>query len=273
MKRLWNYLKAAFFIREKVPLLGDVPVNVMAVVGFIALGFGQPAFWLLGALGETAFLWMLSGSPRFRKVVDALELKADHQRQDEKREEFIAKLTPPYRERYASLEDRFNQVRDYYQKFADGDFTAEENVKNLETLESVFLRLLIAKQHLASPHRETDIELIKERIAELDQELSDRSRMTRAAVESRRNTRDLLEKRLSVFEKRGQAIDEIDADLDQIEAQFQLAADSATIRAKPSDTKLDLDLASNMMTTPEYLMLGEDSEFDLVSGPLTYEME
>ena len=80
-----------------------------------------------------------------------------------------------------------------------------------------------------------------------------------------------MKKRLSVFGKRKAALDEIDADLVRIEAQFELAAESARIKAAPSEAKLDLDLASRMMATPEYLDLG--SSTGVAEEPVEMEWE
>ena len=262
MKRLFKYLKAAFFVREKIPLLGDVPINLMAVIGFIALGFGHPAFWLIGLLGETIFLWLTSGSSRFQNLVDAIDSHADTEASNSKRSELVEKLNTEHKPRYKRLVEQFDLVKDYYEQFEKDEHTSSGNLANLSTLESVYLRLLIAHQHLTSPHRKADVEKIRQHMAKLESGLKETTSDTIA--ESRSATLELLRKRLGVFEKRKQAIEEIDADLDQIETQFQLAADSATIRAKPEDTKLDMDLARIMMS-PDYISLGADTSPDIVS--------
>lgn len=269
MKRIFKYLKAAFFVREKIPLLGAVPVNLLAVFFFIALGFGHPAFWLLGLIGETVFLWMMAGSRRFRHLVDAIELQEGSERAKATKAELTGKLLLDNSMRYQKLVQKLEFVKSSYQQFGQDEFMAGENLANLRTLESVFLRLLIAKQHLTSPDTEADEARVRQRIAELQEEISaGSSEHSESAIESRRQTLELLEKRLQVFDKRSQAIDEIESDLEQIEAQFQLAADGATISAKPSEAQLDMDLARSMIvSTPEYLILGDDVRPDVVAEP------
>lgn len=273
MRRVLKYVRAAFFVREEVPLLGALPVNVMAVLGFAALGFGHPAFWLLGLLGETIFLWLVAGSPRFRKLADALDLKLESAAAGARQEQLASQLSGEARERYSSLVGRFDQVKDYYRQYAADDYVADENLANLGSLESVFLRLLVARQHLTSPHREAEVEKVRARILALQAEIDAPARLTAPAIESRKATIELLQKRLGVFERRGQAIDEIESDLDQIEVQFQLAADSATIRAKPADTKLDMDLARIMLSSPDYLALGGERSPELIGGGAMLELE
>lgn len=257
MSHFLRYLKEAFWVREKVPLLGHVPVNFVAVAICVALGFGHPAFWLLGLMGETAFLWAMVGSSRFRRLVDAREAQKEARSEEGAQQTLISQLIPPHRGRYEELVRRLETVNDSYAKFAEGDPMAEENLNNLQTLESVYLRLLTARQHLSSPGRGGDEEALRERLAGLERELEEKRRgLSRSAQESKQATIELLRKRLTLFEKRSQALEEIDSDLTRIEAQFALAVDSASIRARPSEAKLDLDLASRMMTTPEYLDLG-----------------
>lgn len=274
MKRTWKYLREAFLVRERVPLLGDLPVNLLVVLGFVALGFGHPAFWLLGLIGEIAFLWAMVGSKRFRNVVDALELQADTDRAQARKAELLSRLTPPNSARYRQLKRQLESVENGYREFATGDVLADENVANLRSLESVFLRLLVAKQHLGSADPEGDVARIRSRIDELEREMADAEGLTETAIESRRQTRGLLQKRLGVFDKRAQALDEIESDLEQIEAQFELAVDSVRIRAKPADAKLDMDLARVMIaSSPDYLILGEDTQVHDVSGAVDVDWE
>ncbi len=261
MDRFLRYLKAAFWVRERIPLLGDIPVNFLAVVAFVALGFGHPAFWLLGLTGETAFLWTMAGSKRFRHLVDAEARFADRASQNSSREILLSRLSPAHRARFDILMDKLEHVSTFYNEFAPADLIGNENLANLRTLENVYLQLLIARQHLSSTNSGSNEEKIRQQISRLESQLGDfASSRSAAARESMEATVGLLRKRLAVFAKRDEAVGEIDADLIRIETQFDLAADSAAIRAQPAEAKLDLDIASRMISTPEYLDLGRVSD-------------
>ena len=52
----WGFVKAAFGLRSHVPLLGSLPLNKLALVGFGILGLGHPGFWLLGLAFEAAYV-------------------------------------------------------------------------------------------------------------------------------------------------------------------------------------------------------------------------
>lgn len=65
----FSYLAAAFNAK---PFGMPVPPNWFAVAAFALLGaFISPGFWLIGAGLESLYLWALTGSARFRAVVDA----------------------------------------------------------------------------------------------------------------------------------------------------------------------------------------------------------
>lgn len=254
MNRFFRYLSAAFFVRERMPLLGAVPVNLLAVAAIMVLGLGHPAFWLLGICAETAFLWAMIGSKRFRNVVDAKATRTDSAAKSLSRQSLIQQLIPPHLERHQALSAKLEKVASHYEKFSQGDVGADLNLSNLETLETVFLKLLIARQHLDSADSTGETARLSQRIAELKADIANDPANTAPSLrESKAATLELLEKRLAVFGKRVESLEEIDSDLDRVEAQFDLAADAAAIRAKPDEAKLDLDLASRMMEAPEYL--------------------
>lgn len=254
MNRFFRYLRAAFFVRERMPLLGAVPVNLLAVAVVVVLGLGHPAFWLLGLCAETAFLWAMIGSQRFRNVVDAKATWTDTASKALSRQHLIQQLIPPHLQRHQELSAKLGKVAGYYEKFSQGDAGAAQNLSNLETLETVYLKLLIARQHIDSADSTSETAKLSQRIAELKADIADDPANTVLYLrESKAATLELLEKRLAVFGKREESLEGIDSDLTRVEAQFDLAADAAAIRAQPDEAKLDLDLASRMMASPEYL--------------------
>lgn len=262
MRRLFKYLKAAFWVREKIPLLGYVPLNVLTLLAFAVLGFGHPAFWLIGLAGEMGFLWIMAGSPRFRKWVDAVDHAAIQKQDLGERETLLALLTPPNRNRFDSLEAKYETIRSNYEKSHTGESLYENNLANLKSLKRVHLRLLAASQKLEVQDQGENLRSIRIRIDEIETELASPG-LTEASRESRTQTRNLLEKRIDVLENRNRSLDEIRSDLEQIETQFQLSLDSTALDTSLTEEKLDLDLARNMITTPGYTaFLADESEPD-----------
>lgn len=245
-----RYLKAAFLVREHLPLLGAVPVNVLAVVAFLMLGFGHPAFWLLGTLGETAFLWALTANVRFRNVVDALEGAATAASSEKRLTTLAGTLNEENRVRRAALRQQLGTVEQAYRQFAPDDPNAHDNLHSLRQLETAFVKLLTARQHLTEMNRRTDGTEIESDFAQIERELQ-ANQLSATARTSKEATLELLRKRLSASRQRAETLAEIESDLERIEAQFSLAVESSAIRAKPAELHLDVDLTSRMITTTE----------------------
>ncbi|HSJ04558.1 MAG: hypothetical protein ACAI34_05330 [Verrucomicrobium sp.] len=252
-----RYLKAAFWVRERIPLLGDVPVNALCAGAFAVLGLGHPAFWLLGILGETAFLWSMSASLRFRRLVDAVE---SYDRQEDvhaERQALAEKLIPSLREKWDALLSQYSQVEQAYASQSGGamDAIAQGNLENLKELTWVYLKLLVAQQHLQSvvvaANSRSSAESITREISEMEAELAS-AQLPPTVRASKEATLELLHQRLKAARHRTQTLAEIESDQERIETQFQLAVDSAAMHAKPADLRLDLELASQLIITPDY---------------------
>lgn len=262
MNRFFQYLQAAFWVREKVPLLGHVPVNILVLLACVALGFGHPAFWLLGLAGEISFLWILVGSKRFRRWVDAVEESRTRQASSNERERLLARLTPPNRERFEALERQFASIETDYSRNHSGETFFLDNLENLRTLKRVFLRLLVATQRIEVPNHEENLAAIRRMIEEIGDEI-DSGDLSPAVRRSKDETRRLLGKRIDVLENRSRSLAGIHSDLEQIETQFQLSRESAALDSSLAGEKLDLDLARSMITTPGYAaFLSDEGEVD-----------
>jgi len=258
-----KYLRAAFFVRQRVPGLGGLPVNVIAVLGFVALGFGHPGFWLLGLLLEIAFLWSLVASPRFRKTVDATSLGSLRQGEEEQNQRILKQLIPPHAEKHRRLMAQYQDTAAFYHQYSHTGEAAEDNLRHLRELESIYLRLLLARQQLSASRSDQDEQRVHQKISQLRAELQTPSGISKTAQASKERTLDILEQRLGIFGKKQETLHEIDIDLEQIEAQFQLALDKASMKANPAEAKLDLELAGSL-ASPEYLrIVGSDWADDL----------
>ena len=252
-----RYLKAAFLVREPISFLGDVPVNVAGVVAMAVLGLGHPAFWLLGLFGETAYLWATVANPRFRRLVDALDLQSGMGSATEARDGLSRQLDATHTDRFAALQAQFTEVQSAYSDFAAELDTAAGNLRQLRELEWLYLKLLLAHQHLLRPRSKADEESLLQEVEKLRAELES-AQLSSALRSSKEATLELLHKRLAAARQRKQTFAEIEGDLERIEAQFLLAVESAAIRARPEDLQLNLELASSLITIPEFFGVNTD---------------
>lgn len=99
----WNYLKAGFWQRVPLPLLGQVPLNAVSFAGFGMAGFDHPAFWAAGAAWETLWLAGSAGRVGYRRKIDAAARRTVWRSVEERRLQLYNQLPPAARQRHHSL--------------------------------------------------------------------------------------------------------------------------------------------------------------------------
>lgn len=198
------YLKAAFLARVPVPGLGQLPLNALAVAAFGILGFVVPWLWLLGLGLETLFLFGLASNRSFRNLVDGRQLQASAQADAVRRLDQMRALPVELQQRLIELRRRSQKVIEVSEHA--GDFDADNNKEALLRLESVYLKLLIAKNNLAAVAAGNSAPLLTAQIQD-----------TQAHV---------------------------DSDLMKVEVQVELLLGNAAIQSKPDTTITDIELES-----------------------------
>ncbi len=159
VERVWQnleimrYLREAFLAKWNVPQLGAIPFNIVGLAAFAVLGFGEPAFWLLGAGAEAAF------SSRWRRTGDSEISYVDSEGPIEdgaesRRASLVQRLSGRQKTRLESLEAKCKQVLQVYQDQQVNEFAATSNAEALKKLEWVFLKLLVAQHHLKRGRQE-----------------------------------------------------------------------------------------------------------------------
>ncbi len=240
-----RYIKAAFFLRVPVPALGQVPVNLLGVVGLGILGFAEPTFWLLGVGLETALLFLLATNPRFQKLVEAADVRLDENDAEQKRRLLITTLPAESQQRLLRLSAKCRQVSEIFRNQQADEFVLEANRDALWRLEWVYLKLLVAEHNLLSTKSaETEVDLQKriELLTAGNKDASDSDSLR----QSRTATINILRERLANIARRAQSTEEVESDLTRIEAQLDLMIENAIIQGKPQTIATDIELATNL---------------------------
>lgn len=241
-----EYLKEAFTIRPPIRGLGSVPVNILAVIGFLILGVGHPGFWLLGAALETAFLFGLASNRDFQSWVERKRSIESADREDAKTRSLVSQLSPEERKRYADMESKCVAIMGF-SLGADSDLALAESDKYaLKEALWVYLKLLVARRNLSSMNTGGARDAIRRSIDALERELndpglSDRLRQSKAA------TMAILQKRLRNTDRRDEYLAEVESNLTRIEAQVDLALDRAPMRERPEFIATDIDVAGSLL--------------------------
>ncbi len=242
-----RYVTAAFWVRVKVPALGDVPVNAMAAVGFGILGLANPGFWLLGVAVEAGVLSALAFNRRFQRVVDGRALLEADANTDvaRARQNLIDALPAPSKQRMSGLSAKCTRVLTLYQAARADGVTVEGNREALRNLEWVYLKLLVADAHLRTNVSGENEQQLRKRISELEVDLQKQSD-SQTLRESKSSTLDILKKRLALWRRREQSVDEITSDLVRIEAQVDLLVENAALEGRPQATDVEIQLATEL---------------------------
>lgn len=238
-----KYLKAAFWQGVEFEGLGKLPLNAMAVAGFVILGFAQPAFWLLGLGLEAAYLWVLANHERYRKLVDL----RDHDPQADLRSErqrLEQRLSPASRERLQQLHGKVQRASKLLRDNAEEAFLVEHNTDALDRMEWIALKLLLARENLEQ-NASKGADTLDQQIASLKKEL-ELGKLTPSLRESKEATLQVLQRRRNVLADRTNALQLIESDLQRVEAQIDLALDSAALSGPTAELSGSIDLASQL---------------------------
>jgi hypothetical protein len=232
-----DYVKAAFHLRPRVPGLGHVPVNYLALAGFAVLGLANPGFWFLGAALEMGYLVTLGTHPRFQRLVQGWSALEERKTAQAKREELLYRLDAPDRRRYLDLENRCEWI------LAGGTPSMPDappvqgplGRHDFDLLLSLFYRLLIAREMLLRDARQPglrkDLQQQRDRIAARlkSESLEDQLRKTLEA------TRGLLERRIQILDTADAKLQHVEAELDRIDQQVALIAQESSSALRDPD--------------------------------------
>ena len=243
---MWRYLKSAFLVSVNIPGLGRVPVNALGAAALGILGFAQPAFWLVGLAIEATVLPSLAFNPRFQKVVEAQSLQLTQGDATQKRLALIKVLEPSARQKLSTLIDKCNQVLEVYRSQQAEEYVLDSNNQALESLQWVYLKLLVARHHLQNPVNSDTEQSLTKKIEEIDADLKD-GEETETLRQSKTATLAILKKRLANIIRKGQTLAEIESDLTRIDNQIDLILENATMQGKPQTISADIELASDLL--------------------------
>lgn len=237
----WDYLKAAFNLRVRLPLLGHMPLNWLALGGFSILGFGHPGFWLLGLGYEAAYLLWLTGSNRFQALVRGERLLEKQEDWEDHERRQMAELDRPSQDRYRQLIMRCENIMQA--RKANG-FGAME-MDDLHQVRPAFLQLLGLRQRIQQL-------LISTRPADLEEDIKKiQQRMEASAPDSPvaralEGTLKIQQARLENLRRSMESLQYTNTELERVEKQLSLIAEEVTISRNPEAWAQSVD---NVMET------------------------
>jgi hypothetical protein len=243
---MWRYLKAAFLVSIPIAGLGQLPINAMAAFAIAAFGFVEPSVWLAGFGLEAALVGSLAFNARFQKLVDARALPLVIQAETAKRSMLIASLPQDLQGRLGALHNNAARILTISRKLGAEPELLSATESSLDKLQWIYLKLLIARDHLANDLGAESAPSLRQRIHDLELEATSERGANMALQRSQQATLNLLRQRLNNLENRDQLLKENQSDLSRIEAQVALMRENAAIEGKPSAVDTEIELATDL---------------------------
>lgn len=252
--RLLRYLAAAFNAR---PWGMFVPPNWVGIAGFAILGTLNWGFWLLGAGLELAYLFSLTTSPRFQKLVDG-RLQAEEQSEwGSKLQRLVASLDASGQHQYSDLEARCrslaSEARTSHSEL--GTETQRTLGQTLSRLLWVYLQLLVTRQATIRllPEGGKHQNDLEPRIRDVSLRLQD-SGLDADLKRSLEGQLDLLNQRQASQREARLKLDFIDSELVRIEEQVNLVRDQALLASDAEGASARIDaIASTLGSTTQWI--------------------
>jgi hypothetical protein len=263
-----DYVKAAFFRPMKLPLLGAMPANLMALGALGLLGLAiSPGFWLLGAALETTYLFTLAGSARFQRLVQgeqALQTQAEWSLRIGRA---VDRLSGAGRERYRALVAQCRKVLGVSETLDADSLVGVRDLRGqgLNQLLSIFLRLLTSKDIITQNVRSLDGARLRKEIEALEKRLAGADPES-ALHRSLKGTADIQRRRLENLDKAAESLQVIEAELDRIEQQVELIREESAVSGKPEALSLRLDAVTSTMADTTRWMDENADFFDSLAG-------
>lgn len=265
LESYWSYLMAAFHRRTRIPFLGDLPLNKMALAGFAVLGIANPGFWFLGAAGELLYLFLRSSSPRFQKLIAAERLASSQHSWSEKIDAAVARLEPTSRARYRRLVGTCRQILGLQGSVHDDSLGSFRDLRarSLNQLLAIYLRLLASREAIVANIGSLDEKALAAEITDLERRVG-AAGVDTALVRSLQGTLEIQRKRLENRHRATATLAVIDAELVRIERQVELIREEAAVSGQPEQLSDRLDSVTNTMAETSRWI---DAQTDLF-GPL-----
>jgi hypothetical protein len=243
----WAYVKAAFKRRARVPGLGYVPFNLLAMLAFGLLGVGNHGFWFLGGAAEIAYLTALAGNARFQALVEGEALLRDRPQGKPSIQQAVNFLTPPSAERYRRIFEQCRLILGINAPLAPAATLEDSRAESLNQLLFLFVRLLSSREMLVATLSQVDKATLESDVERLKQKLAG-APADGPLARSVQATLDIETKRLENLARAKSNLEVIDAELERIEQQVRLIREESAVSGGPEVLSSRLDAVSTTLT-------------------------
>jgi hypothetical protein len=200
----------------------------------------------------------LAFSPRFQQLTDGKQLLALQANKVDQVAALVATLPQDFQSRLRSLQRSSARVLAIYASLGLDAAATETTRECLERLEWIYLKLLVARNHVTNELGQETLPQLTARIARMESQSgnsNDAAAGTQAAAipartgaldRSQEATLAILRRRAENLRSRDRLLAENGSDLERIEAQVDLMRENAAIEGKPEAVDMEIELASDL---------------------------
>lgn len=267
-----DYVKEAFNLKVKVPTMGKVPVNWLALTGIGVFSiFAGPSILLVGAGLELGYLYLLSTNPRFQKVIKGTELLKKKEEWEQKKTRIFNRLSAGARGKYQELEEKCKGVINIIETGSVETGRLDESMLIiLNTLNQILwssLKLLLSRELIMRNLKSEPKDALEKKIENLQKQYeTEKSDRLKKTLES---TLDLMKKRLANIEAADEKISNIDLELLRLEEQIAFLQNKAAMDGQSGSLSEKIDsIATSIKENDEWMKTNTE-----VFGGLEEELE
>ncbi len=262
----FGYVKAAFFRKVRLPLLGSLPLNVLGVAAFGVLSLAHPGFLLLGLALETLYLSSLAGSARFQAMVQGERLLNQKVRREQRDKTQLESLQSWSRTRFLDLQAKARKLEASAQ--GAGAFSANSassaSVLSSDSLDQVrsrgvallldtFLQLLGSRETIRDILEDSDLAALRKEEAGLKGEVE--AAATGSALrKSLEGSLALTRRRCENLSRAQESLQIIEAEIRRIERQIDLLVEESAVGGNAESLSAQMDgVLASLETTSRWL--------------------
>lgn len=263
MATLGELVKAAFSAR---PLGMPIPPNWIGLAAVGLLGFVDPAFWLVGAGLEVAYLAWLVHHPRFRALIAAERRAPAVAEQRARVEQLLAQLSSADVTAYRRMESRCREILGLQGDAGSGQ------ADGLNRLLWIYLRLLDTRRGVSRLEDEGDrVGTLQERARGLERQLAAEG-LGEDLRRSLQGQLDIVRQRLAKRDEAAGKLDFVEAELARIAEQVELIREQAMLAGGAEGVSARIDeVTATLGSTSDWIRAQQSvlgTVDDLAAPPL-----
>ncbi len=236
----FDYVKAAFNRKIKLPVLGYFALNKMFIGLSVVLGLKNPGFWFLGFAIESIYLWVVAGNPNFQKIIQGENLEKNKEQWSTRQARLVRSLDRASQNRYRGLLENCASIS---RNTRDNDILSSVgqigNV-SLNQLIMMFLKLLNSRINIKRTIEESPLQHIEKEIADIETRLA-REEANSAIHRSLQGTLDIQQRRRENLIKAEENLKVMESELERIEKQVYLLKEETSVQNDPELLSMRLD--------------------------------